>query len=159
MMMGRAFPYPAAAAFCAVLTVASQAQQPKRLNPVIALLEQHKPVFGVYAPSNGLGRGRSQPAPPRPAIDLAKDALAYRTGDFLFNGSLEENYPGGLPAVADFFTAMQAADAAKTAVLGLARPVILKTPKIAPDYAGASERISRELNLGAAGIMFVETES
>ena len=57
----------------------------KRLNPVIALLEQNKPVFGVYAPSNGGRRG--EPAMARPALDLAKDALAYQQADFLFSGA------------------------------------------------------------------------
>jgi hypothetical protein len=56
--------------------------QRQRLNPVIALLEQHKPVFGVYAPGNGGRRG--EPVQARPAIDLARDALAYRTADFLY---------------------------------------------------------------------------
>ena len=37
--------------------------------------------------------------------------------------------------------------------------MILKIPKIDPDRSKAVENISRELNLGAAGLMFVETES
>jgi len=35
----------------------------------------------------------------------------------------------------------------------------VKTPKIAPDSAMAIDNISRELNLGVSGIMFVEAES
>jgi len=54
---------------------------------------------------------------------------------------------------------METADAGKTPSLGLTRPLILKTPKIAPDFTAANARIGRELNTGAAGIMFVETES
>ena len=42
-----------------------QAPPHKRLNPVIALLEQNKPVFGVYAPSNGGRRGEPAMAVPR----------------------------------------------------------------------------------------------
>ena len=39
------------------------------------------------------------------------------------------------------------------------QPLMVKTPKIAPDTAAAGQNISRELNLGVSGIMFVETES
>src|SRR5258708_20823619 len=77
--------------------------QSKRLNPVIALLEQKKPVFGVYAPSNGGRRG--EPVVARPAAELAKDGLAYANADFLFNGSLEGGIDRGFPPLADFFKA------------------------------------------------------
>jgi 2-keto-3-deoxy-L-rhamnonate aldolase RhmA len=132
--------------------------QTRRLNPVIALLEQHKSVFGVYAPSNGGRRG--EPVVARPVIDLAKDGLAYANADFLFNGSLENGMERGFPAVADFFKAMdEAAGPGRAPFFGLTHAMILKIPKIDPDRSKAVENISRELNLGAAGIMFVETES
>jgi 2-keto-3-deoxy-L-rhamnonate aldolase RhmA len=135
-----------------------QAPPHTRLNPVIALLEQNKPVFGVYAPSNGGRRG--EPAMARPAIDLAKDALAYHQADFLFNGSLEGGLDRGYPAVAEFFKAMsESAGPSRPQAFGVMRPMILKVPKIDPDRSKAVENISRELNLGAAGLMFVETES
>src|SRR5947207_4900729 len=82
-----------------------QAPAHKRLNPVIALLEQNKPVFGVYAPSNGGGR-RGPEMPARPASELAKDALGYPTADFLFNGSMEGGVDRALPAYVDFVKAM-----------------------------------------------------
>jgi len=135
-----------------------QAPPHKRLNPVIALLEQNKPVFGVYAPSNGGRRG--EPAMARPAIDLARDALAYQQADFLFSGSLEGGLDRGYPAVAEFFKAMdESAGTGRPPAFGVTRPMILKIPKIDPDRSKAVENISRELNLGAAGLMFVETES
>jgi len=135
-----------------------QAPPHKRLNPVIALLEQNKPVFGVYAPSNGGRRG--EPAMARPAIDLARDALAYQQADFLFSGSLEGGLDRGYPAVAEFFKAMgESAGPGRPPAFGVTRPMILKVPKIDPDRSKAVENISRELNLGAAGLMFVETES
>jgi len=135
-----------------------QAPPHKRLNPVIALLEQNKPVFGVYAPSNGGRRG--EPAMARPAIDLARDALAYQQADFLFNGSLEGGLDRGYAAVAEFFKAMdESAGTGRPPAFGVTRPMILKIPKIDPDRSKAVENISRELNLGAAGLMFVETES
>jgi 4-hydroxy-2-oxoheptanedioate aldolase len=135
-----------------------QAPPHQRLNPVIALLEQNKPVFGVYAPSNGGRRG--EPAMARPAIDLARDALAYQQADFLFSGSLEGGLDRGYPAVAEFFKAMdESAGPGRAPAFGLTRPMILKIPKIDPDRSKAVHNISRELNLGAAGLMFVETES
>ena len=39
----------------------SGAQRRQRLNPVIDLLEQKKPVFGLYAPSNRRPGGRGAP--------------------------------------------------------------------------------------------------
>jgi 2-keto-3-deoxy-L-rhamnonate aldolase RhmA len=143
------------------LSVAAVAHgQRQRLNPVIQLLEQHTPVFGLYAPSNGGGRRGAPPAPVRPAIELAKDALAYKSADYLFNGSMEGGLDRGLPAFTDFVKALgEAAGPAKPPFFGLAHPLIIKTPKIAPDFAKAGDNISRQLNAGAAGIMFVETES
>ena len=129
-----------------------------RLNPVIDLLEQHQSVFGLYAPSNGGRRG--EPTTNRPASELAKDALAFKNADFLFNGSMEGGVDRGLSAATDFVTALgQAAGSSKAPYFGLAHPYVVKTPKIDPDRAKAVENISRELNIGAAGIMFVETES
>ena len=136
-----------------------RAQTPQRLNPVIDLLEHHQPVFGVYWPSNGGGR-RGGDTPPRPAIDLAKDALAYPAADFLFSGSMEGGVDRGLPAYTDFTKALiEAAGAAMTPFFGLKHPLVVKTPKIASDREKAVDNISRELNVGASGIMFVEAES
>src|SRR2546422_381302 len=67
-----------------VLTVVAVAHaQRQRLNPVIHLLEQHKPAFGLYAPSNAGGR-RGGEAPP--AIEPAQDALAYESADEVRRG-------------------------------------------------------------------------
>jgi len=134
------------------------AQGRQHRNPIIALLEQNKPVFGVYAPSNGGRRG--EPATPRTALELAKDGLAYRDADFLFNGSAEGSIDRAMPAITEFVTAMDAVNAeSKTPFFGLARPLVLKIPKIDPDRPKAVENISRELNAGSAGTMCVETES
>jgi 4-hydroxy-2-oxoheptanedioate aldolase len=144
----------------AVCLVAVTAAQRQRLNPVIELLEQHKPVFGLYAPGNGGGRRGGEAAPPRPAIDLAKDAVAYKSADYLFNGSMEGGLDRGFPAFTDFVKALgEASGRPKAPSFGLAHPLIVKTPKIAPDAAKAGDNISRQLNAGAAGIMFVEAES
>jgi 4-hydroxy-2-oxoheptanedioate aldolase len=135
------------------------AQKTERRNAVIALLEQHKPVFGVYAPSNGGGR-RGGDVPPRPAIDLAKDALGYRAADFLFNGSMEGGLDRAFQPYTEFVTAIRdAAGPASAPFFGLTHPLIVKTPKIAEAGSKAAENISRQLNVGAAGVMFVEVES
>jgi 4-hydroxy-2-oxoheptanedioate aldolase len=127
------------------------AQKKPHVNPVIRLLEQKQPVFGVYWPSNGGGRRGQEPPPPRPAGDLAKDALAYTSADFLFSGSMEGGVDRGMPAYMEFVKAL--------GPVGLTRGIVVKTPKISTDPSKAVENISRELNVGAAGIMFVEAES
>jgi 4-hydroxy-2-oxoheptanedioate aldolase len=137
----------------------------QRLNPMIDLLEQNKPVFGVYWPGNPSGRGRAG-APPPPAVpakspaELAKDALAYRNADFLFNGSMEGGVDRAIGGVAEFVQATADAGALTRAPFArFPHPLIVKAPKIAPDTGKGAENISRELNLGVSGIMFVETES
>jgi 4-hydroxy-2-oxoheptanedioate aldolase len=143
--------------------IAGQAQTRHRLNPMIDLLEQKKPQFGVYWPGNPQGR-RGGPPPAdavmKPASEWAREALAYRNADFLFNGSMEGGVDRAIGGVTDFVKA--AADAGaltKTPFPRFAHPLMVKTPKIAPDTAAAVQNIGRELNLGVSGIMFVETES
>src|SRR5262249_30178393 len=148
------------AAAVSMIVVALHAQARQRLNPMIDLLEQHTSIFGVYWPGNPQGR-RGAP-PPADAVtkspaEWAKDALAYRRADFLFNGSMEGGVDRAIGPVADFIKA--AADAGaleKAPAPRLAHPLVVKTPKIAPDTAKAVENIGRELNLGVSGIMFVE---
>src|SRR5262245_66403139 len=93
------------------LSVVAAGQGKQRLNPVIQLLEQGKPVFGVYTPSAfppGGRRGAPPPSdtPQKQPIDLAREALAYKTADFLFNGSMEGGVDRALPAVTDFVKAL-----------------------------------------------------
>jgi 4-hydroxy-2-oxoheptanedioate aldolase len=147
-----------------------QTRRSQRLNPVIALLEQKQPVFGLYAPSAGGNRGRggaaaggappATPAPVKQPIDLAKEALAYESADYLFNGSMEGGVDRGLPAFTEFVKAMdEAAGPNRPRYFGVTHPLIVKTPKIATDPAKAIDNISRQLNVGASGIVFVEVES
>src|SRR5262249_12040762 len=158
-----------AVAFAAVLAAGSlsigigHAQRRPRMNPVIELLEQKKPVFGVYWPSNPQGRRGAPPptdVPPKQPSELAREALAYEPADFLFNGSMEGGVDRAIGAVGDFIKATADAGAlTRTPVLRFPHPLIVKTPKIEPGTALANENISRELNLGVSGIMFVEVES
>ena len=130
----------------------------KHLNPTIDLLAHKKPLFGLYAPSNPRTRPGQTPAPNPPApktpAQLAQEALGYSGGDFVFDGSMEENFEPAFANFTEFVKGMSAGGALKWT-----HPLAIKTAKIAPNYDVARERISRQLNLGASTIMFVETES
>ncbi|MDE3155637.1 MAG: hypothetical protein KGN76_11075 [Acidobacteriota bacterium] len=153
----------AASAF--VLT--GRAQRPaasyQHLNPVIRLLQQKQPVFGVYRPSPRPFRRPGTPpptTPPKSPAELATETLGYHLNDFLFDGGPEEGVDEALPGIREYVSALIAADAsAKTPFFGLVHPLILKTSNIARAGDAAGRNISRELNLGASGIMFVEAGS
>ena len=139
-------------------------QDPRRLNPVIELLEQRQAVFGLYAPSNrrpGVGGAASyDAAPAKTPAQLARDALDYRRGDYVFDGSMEDDFERAFPTFAAFVKGMADGGAVeRTPSLRLHHPLMVKTPRIAPDPALAAERISRQLNLGVNGIVFVGVES
>jgi 4-hydroxy-2-oxoheptanedioate aldolase len=139
-----------------------KAQQ--HFNPVVELLAQKKPVFGVYIPSNRRGRGGSPPPadapPPKSTAQLAQDALAYTNGDFLFDGSMEGDFDRAFPTFADFAKSVHDAGAVATSPSAhLHHPLIVKTHLIAENPKLAQERIGKQLNLGVSGIMFVGVES
>ena len=154
-----------AAAVAAILLIVQastpgRAQGRQRLNAVINLIEHSQPVFGVYWPANGGGRRGGEPPPARPAADLAKDALGYTATDFLFSGSMEGGVDRGMPAYMEFVKALlDTAGPGKAPFFGLKHALIVKTPKIADDPTKAIDNISRELNVGASGVMLVEAES
>ena len=157
-------------------------QEQRRFNPVVELLAQKKPVFGMYAPSNPRagrgGRGAAQagtasaattppvatvPAPtPKTPTELAKDAVDYKLSDFVFDGGMEAatTFDQRLGAFSDFVKGMaDASPLQKTPTLRMTHPLFVKTPLIAVDPKVAGERISRQLNLGVSGITFVGVES
>jgi 4-hydroxy-2-oxoheptanedioate aldolase len=143
---------------------AAQTEVWKRHNPVIDLLEQKKPVFGLYAPSNrrfsAPGAPTPSPVPPKTPLELAKDAVAYKSTDYIFDGTMEGDFEKAYPPFADFAKAMREAGViAKAPVLRLTHPLVVKMNEIAPDPAKAVERISRQLNLGVSGVVFVGVES
>jgi 2-keto-3-deoxy-L-rhamnonate aldolase RhmA len=151
-------------------TVGAQSRKP-HLNPMTDLLEQNKPVFGLYAPSNRRFGGRgpggaaaSAPttpaAPQKTPLELAAEVVAYKSSDFIFDGSMEGGVDRALPAYADFVKGMQQAGALRTSPLRrLTHPLVVKTQEIAPDPARAADGIGKQLNLGVSGIMFVKVES
>jgi 4-hydroxy-2-oxoheptanedioate aldolase len=141
------------------LSLAFEASAQARLNPVIELLEQKKPVFGLYAPANP--RGRQGSPPPADSMkspkELASVALTQPSADYLFDGSMERNFDRTYPVFSEF--AHGVFDAGMLSGKRLKAPLLVKTPEIAPDPAVARERISRQLNAGVSGLVFVDVKS
>jgi 2-keto-3-deoxy-L-rhamnonate aldolase RhmA len=139
--------------------------QKQRLNPVIGLIEQNQPVMGLYAPSNRRpgGPNASKDAPPLPQkapAELAKETVAYKSADFVFDGSMEYNFEQTLPVFAAYADALKNENhLSKKPYPHIAYPMIVKIPEIAPDPAKAANYISKQLDLGVSGVMFVGVES
>ena len=138
-----------------------------RLNPMVDLLANKQPVFGLYVPSlgrRGGGGGNAAPAtapaaPAKTVADLAKEALAAPS-DFIFDGSMERGVDAGLPA----FTTMLGALADNGLLLEAPSPhfshsIVVKMQEIGTDYAKATEAIGKQLDAGVTTIMFVGVES
>jgi len=158
----------------AFLTGLGIAQSPRklRLNPIIELLEQKKPVFGLYAPSNRRpGRPPGAPtagppvaatppasdAPAKAPAELAREAVAYKYSDFVFDGSMEGGLERALPAFVELVKGMQQAGALNKSPLRLTHPLIVKTPEL--DEPSIQADIARQLNLGVSGLMLPKAES
>lgn len=136
----------------------------QHLNPVIGLLEQKQPVMGLYAPSNrrpgGPNAPAAEPADPKSPLELAREAVAYKSSDFVFDGSMEYDFEQTFPVFAEFAGALaEVGPLSKKPYPHLAYPMIVKIPEIAPDPAKVSGYIGQQLNLGVSGIMFVGVES
>jgi len=136
------------------------------LNPMIDLLLQKKPVFGLYAPSNRrppAAPGTVAPAvqlPARAPAELAQDAVGVPTSDFIFDGSMEGNFDRGYAAYTEFVKGVaQAGLFTRTPTHRLHHPLVVKAPEIAPNPTLAATQISRQLDLGVSGVMFVSVES
>lgn len=151
-----------AAALVGATAMASQA--PKRLNGIIDLLEQKKPVFGLYAPANRRAprgaAGSEAPAPQKSPGDLAKEALAYPNADFLFDGSMEGDFDRGYVSFAEFAKGMQdAGNLVGGSSPHFRQPITVKTHEIAENPEVARVRIGKQLNEGVSGVVFVSVES
>ena len=149
-------------------------QSKRRLNPVVDLLAEGKPVFGLSAPSlRGGGGGQrggggaagaataaATPAPARTPLDLAKDTLAHPESDYFFNGNMESSVDRGIEALTQYADALIEAGAiVKSPYHRLLAPLSVKTPKISTDPAKAIENVSRQLNLGVTSISFVHVDT
>ena len=125
-----------------------EAQSAKRLNPVVALHEQGKPVFGLYAPAARRGGEDT-----RTAADFARETVGYRQADYLFSGSMEDGVDEALPSFAAYVSALKGVGATAGSY-----PIFLKAPKIESGEQ-ASRDIAKQLNAGASGIVMVHVES
>lgn len=138
---------------------AGTTQSPSHGNNVVALVAAKKPVFGLYAPSARQGGGRrgttptTPPPPPKTPADLAKETLGFAQSDFVFDGTMERGVDAGLPAFTGLVAAMRSAGATAST-----HPIIVKAQKIT-DAAETTAAISKQLNAGASGIMFVDVQS
>lgn len=147
------------AALCTGLVIA-QTPARQRLNPVIQLLEQKQPVFGLYAPSNRRMRGAApaaQAPPDKTAAQLAAEAVAYKQTDFIFDGSMEGGMARALPAFTELMTGLQSAGALSKSAKRLTHPVIVKTPEL--DEPSLHADMATQLNLGVSGLMLPKAES
>jgi 4-hydroxy-2-oxoheptanedioate aldolase len=141
------------------LSTSGQAQNSRRLNPMIALHEKGLPVFGITHPAivaGGRGRGAAaEPAPATPPplpslMDAARETMAYPFADFDYN-----NYS---PANADRFLGYMAAMLAAGGSMS-SHAFISKVPILHTDPAAATARIVEQLNAGHAGVMLQQVES
>ena len=142
----------------------AQTEVRKRHNPVIDLLEQKKPVFGLYAPSNRRfsppGAPSPSPVPPKTPLELAREAVGYKGSDYIFDGTMEGDFEKAYAAFADFTKGLsEAGVVAKTPAVRLTHPLIVKMHEIAPDPAKAAVHIGQQLDLGVSGVVFVGVES
>ncbi|MEO7135593.1 MAG: aldolase/citrate lyase family protein [Vicinamibacterales bacterium] len=150
------------------------AQAPKHFNPMVELLAAKKPVFGLYAPSNrrfgggGPGVPGGAPRPATPPADappaklpaqLAKEAVEFANSDFIFDGSMEGNFDTAAVQFQELMNGMTSAGILlESPQPRLSKSVVVKMNEIAGN-AKAAENISKQLNMGVTGIMFVSVES
>jgi 2-keto-3-deoxy-L-rhamnonate aldolase RhmA len=154
----------AAVTIAVAATSIAMVQAPKHLNPVVDLLAQNKAVFGLYAPANRRpGRGGAVPAdapPPKTPAQLAQDALANTSADYIFDGTMEGDFERGYAPFTEFMKGMVDGGTLKTSPMKvLHQPLFVKMHEIAPDPALAVKNISRQLNLGVTGIVLVDVKS
>jgi 2-keto-3-deoxy-L-rhamnonate aldolase RhmA len=148
------------------LSSVATAQAPRHLNPVVDLLAQKKAVFGLYAPANrrpgrggGAGAAAADTAPTKTPAQLARDALANQTADYLFDGTMEGNFDRGYGPFVEFMKGMTEGGTLDAKAKQFHLPLFVKMHEIAPDPAVAVKNISKQLNLGVTGIVFVDVKS
>jgi 4-hydroxy-2-oxoheptanedioate aldolase len=156
-------------------------QSGRHLNPMVDLLKDGKPVFGVQPPFGGGGGNRGgnrggggaaagaagasttpppAPVPARTPLDVAKDILAHPEVDYFFNGSMERAVDPALATFTQYADALVEAGAiSRSPYHRLLAPLSVKTPKISTDPTKAVENISRQLNAGVASISFVHVDT
>ena len=124
--------------------VAAQSARKPRLNPVIDLLRNRRSRSSVStlraiaalvaaaarARPAGPPRLRAPPAAPdKSPAELAKEAVAYKNSDFVFDGSMEGGLDRALPAFTALVAGMKDAGALMKSPLRFTHPLIVKTPE------------------------------
>ncbi len=162
-----------------VLGASALGQSGRHLNPMVDLLKEGKPVFGMQPPFGRGGGGGNRgaggtaapaagapttpppaPAPARTPLDVAKDILAHPEVDYFFNGSMEGAVDPFLATFTQYADALvEAGGISHSPYHRLLAPLSVKTPKISRDPAKAIENISRQLNAGVASISFVHVDT
>jgi 4-hydroxy-2-oxoheptanedioate aldolase len=132
---------------CAGLVLLGAGRSQRRLNPIVELLSERKPVFGVTFPE-------------RPtSAQVAVDAIGYTRADYIFDGTMEVDFDTSFSAFRASMKEMaKVGTFQKTPSVRLHHPLVVKTPKIATNPALARERIAKQLNIGVSGITFVGVE-
>lgn len=98
--------------------------------------------------------------PPKTPAQLAQEALANETADYMFDGSMEGDFDRGFGPFSEFMKGMVDGGTLKTSPMKrLHQPLFVKTHEIAPDPALAALRIARQLNLGVTGIVLVDVKT
>ncbi len=98
--------------------------------------------------------------PPKTPAQLALDALANTTADYIFDGTMEVDFERGYAPFTDFMKGMVDGGTLKQSPMKvLHQPLFVKMHEIAPDPALAVKNISRQLNLGVTGIVLVDVKS
>ncbi|HEY6644808.1 aldolase/citrate lyase family protein [Povalibacter sp.] len=161
LQLARAVAISAAAMTCAAATADAPASA-QRLNPIISLLEQKQPVMGLYAPSNRRpgGNAAAEATKPKTPTELARETVAYKLSDFVFDGTMEHKYDETYPVFAAYAKALGKENhLSKKPHPHISYPMVVKMHEIAPDPVLAAKHISEQLDLGVSGIMFVQVES
>ena len=151
----------AAAAATLLAAVPLGAQRAPHLNPLVDLLAARRPIFGLYVPSDRRpGAPADAGTPARSPAALLAEAVAQPASDYIFDGTMEHDFEGGLQALAAYAQAMREAGSLTAGPHPrLHHPLVVKTPEIAPDPEAARRRIAQQLALGASTIVFVGVES
>ena len=135
------------------------AQSQERINPMIPLLEQGLPIFGIQHPAfvagrGGRGRGADQgqtEPPPQPDLaQVARETVEYSLGDY----ELSSYSPQNAERFAAYLRAIVAAGGSSRT-----HPFVAKIPIVHDNEEQAIPRLIEQLNTGLAVIEMQEVET
>jgi 2-keto-3-deoxy-L-rhamnonate aldolase RhmA len=107
------------------------------------------------------------PPPPKTMAELAKSAFDYKGGDYIFDGTMEISpndtlfrFDSAYARFQAFSKGMTDAGSVSTAAnRRISHPLFVKAGEFAPNPKLGAERIAKQLNAGAMGIVLVSVES